>query len=153
MNPDIMSHPIQLQRLGLVMEPVPGNPMEAEGVLNPASARGRDGTPYLFPPLVARVRFNESGDPVGVEWRGWTCRNICRITDYHPGGRRSRHRTFRRSPQRKRHGTRWPARHLLAQEMLRMALKSYIMLTAVSVVPLAVLELIKVLSTMRLASS
>ena len=34
----------QLQRLGLVMEPEPGNPMEAEGVLNPASA-----------------------------WRGWTC--------------------------------------------------------------------------------
>ena len=39
---DIASHPFQLQRLGLVMEPEPGNPMEAEGVLNPASARARD---------------------------------------------------------------------------------------------------------------
>jgi len=33
----------QLQRLGLVMEPDPGNPMEVEGVLNPAAARGPDG--------------------------------------------------------------------------------------------------------------
>ncbi len=39
----------QLQRLGVVMEPEPGNPMEAEGVSNPASARGRDGQFYLFP--------------------------------------------------------------------------------------------------------
>ena len=30
--------PLRLQRLGIVMEPEPGNPMEAEGVLNPASA-------------------------------------------------------------------------------------------------------------------
>jgi len=67
----------QLQRLGLVMEPEPGNPLEAEGVLNPASARGPDGQLYLFPRLVARgnhsrigiarVRFNEAGDPNGVE--------------------------------------------------------------------------------------
>jgi hypothetical protein len=28
--------PFQLQRLGLVMEPEPGNPLEAEGVLNPS---------------------------------------------------------------------------------------------------------------------
>jgi len=33
----------QLQRLGLVMEPEPGNPLEVEGVLNPAAARGPDG--------------------------------------------------------------------------------------------------------------
>ena len=74
------SHPFQLQRLGVVMEPEPGNPMEVEGVLNPASARGRDGQLYLFPRLVARgnysrigiarVRFNEAGDPVGVERLG-----------------------------------------------------------------------------------
>ena len=67
----------QLQRLGLVMEPDPGNPQEAEGVLNPAAIRGRDGQLYLFPRLVApgnysrvgiaRVRFNQAGDPVGVE--------------------------------------------------------------------------------------
>ena len=42
-EPDIASHPLRLQRLGLVMEPETGNPLEAEGVLNPASARGRDG--------------------------------------------------------------------------------------------------------------
>lgn len=61
----------QLQRLGLVMKPEPGNPLEAEGVLNPAAARGPDGQLYLFPRLVARgnylrigiarVRFNEAG--------------------------------------------------------------------------------------------
>jgi hypothetical protein len=44
----------QLQRLGLVMEPEPGNSLEAEGVLNPAAVRGRDGQLYLFPRLVAR---------------------------------------------------------------------------------------------------
>lgn len=62
------------------MEPEPGNPMEVEGVLNPASARGRDGHLYLFPRLVARgnfsrigiarVRFDAAGDPVGVERLG-----------------------------------------------------------------------------------
>ena len=71
---------LQLLRLGVVMEPQPGNLMEAEGVLNPASARGRDGQLYLFPRLVAqgnysrigiaRVLFNEVGDPVGVERLG-----------------------------------------------------------------------------------
>lgn len=70
----------QLQRLGMVMEPEPGNPMEVEGVLNPASARGPDGHLYLFPRLVARgnhsrigiarVRFNGNGDPDGVERLG-----------------------------------------------------------------------------------
>jgi predicted GH43/DUF377 family glycosyl hydrolase len=67
----------KLQRLGMVMEPEPGNPQEIEGVLNPAAARGPDGELYLFPRLVARgnysrigiarVRFNEAGDPAGVE--------------------------------------------------------------------------------------
>jgi predicted GH43/DUF377 family glycosyl hydrolase len=67
----------QMQRLGLVMEPEPGNPQEIEGVLNPAAARGPDGELYLFPRLtarnnysrigIARVRFNEAGDPAGVE--------------------------------------------------------------------------------------
>ena len=73
-------HPLQLQRLGIVMEPEPGNPMEEEGVLNPASARGRDGQLYLFPRLVARgnhsrigiarVRFDGAGNPAGVERLG-----------------------------------------------------------------------------------
>lgn len=67
----------QLKRLGLIMEPEPGNPLEAEGVLNPAAVRGPDGKLYLFPRLVAkgnysrigiaRVHFNAAGDPCGVE--------------------------------------------------------------------------------------
>jgi predicted GH43/DUF377 family glycosyl hydrolase len=70
----------KLQRLGLVMEPEPGNLQEIEGVLNPAAARGPDGQLYLFPRLVARgnysrigiarVRFNEAGNPSGVERLG-----------------------------------------------------------------------------------
>jgi predicted GH43/DUF377 family glycosyl hydrolase len=70
----------QLQRLGTVMEPEPGNPQEVEGVLNPAVVRGPDGELYLYPRLVAkgnysrigiaRVRFDEDGDPAGVERMG-----------------------------------------------------------------------------------
>jgi predicted GH43/DUF377 family glycosyl hydrolase len=70
----------KLQRLGLIMKPEPGNPMEVEGVLNPAAVRGPDGELYLFPRYVAkgnysrigiaRVKFNKSGDPVGVERLG-----------------------------------------------------------------------------------
>jgi beta-1,2-mannobiose phosphorylase / 1,2-beta-oligomannan phosphorylase len=70
----------QLQRLGLMMELEPGNPLDVEGVLNPAAARGPDGKLYLFPRLIARgnysrigiarVRFNEAGDPSGVERLG-----------------------------------------------------------------------------------
>jgi len=70
----------QLRRLGTVMEPEAGNPWEAEGVLNPAAVRGPDGQLYLFPRLVAlgnysrigiaRVLFNEAGDPDGVERLG-----------------------------------------------------------------------------------
>ena len=62
------------------MEPVPGDSMEVEGVLNPAGVRGPDGHFYLFPRLVAkgnysrigiaRVKFNESGNPTEVE-RAW----------------------------------------------------------------------------------
>ena len=54
--------------------------MEVEGVLNPAGVRGPDGQFYLFPRLVAkgnysrigiaRVKFNEAGDPAGVERLG-----------------------------------------------------------------------------------
>lgn len=72
--------PFQLHRLGVVMEPEPGNPMEAAGILNPGSARGPDGQLYLFPRLVApgnysrigiaRVHFDAAGEPVGVERLG-----------------------------------------------------------------------------------
>jgi predicted GH43/DUF377 family glycosyl hydrolase len=70
----------QLQRLRQIMEPQPGNPHEAEGVLNPAAARGPDGCLYLFPRLVARgnysrigiarVMFDHAGDPCDVERLG-----------------------------------------------------------------------------------
>jgi predicted GH43/DUF377 family glycosyl hydrolase len=70
----------KLRRLGMMMEPESGNPQEVEGVLNPAAVRGPDGELYLFPRLVARgnysrigiarVLFNEAGDPVGVERLG-----------------------------------------------------------------------------------
>ena len=70
----------QLRRLGLIMQPEPGNPLEAEGVLNPAAARGPDGHLYLFPRLVgrgnysrigiARVNFDQAGDPCGVDRLG-----------------------------------------------------------------------------------
>jgi beta-1,2-mannobiose phosphorylase / 1,2-beta-oligomannan phosphorylase len=70
----------KLTRLGQLMEPEPGNPHEVEGVLNPAAARGPDGKLYLFPRIVAkgnysrigivRVKFNDAGDPSGVERLG-----------------------------------------------------------------------------------
>ena len=69
-----------LQRIGVVMESEPGNSLEVEGVLNPASARGPDGQLYLFPRLVAkgnysrigmaRVLFDADGEPEGVERLG-----------------------------------------------------------------------------------
>ncbi len=69
-----------IQRLGIIMTPEPGNDLEIEGVLNPAAARGPDGNLYIFPRLVgrgnysrigiAKVVFDDSGDPVGVERMG-----------------------------------------------------------------------------------
>jgi predicted GH43/DUF377 family glycosyl hydrolase len=71
---------LKLKRLGVLMEPEPGNPYEVEGVLNPAAVRGPDGHLYLFPRLVAkgnysrigiaRVNFDDRGDPVSVERLG-----------------------------------------------------------------------------------
>ncbi|TWU30497.1 Beta-1,4-mannooligosaccharide phosphorylase [Bythopirellula polymerisocia] len=70
----------QLKRLDLLMELEPDNPYEVGGVLNPAAARGPDGELYLFPRLVgknnfsrigiARVQFNDVGDPCGIERLG-----------------------------------------------------------------------------------
>jgi predicted GH43/DUF377 family glycosyl hydrolase len=68
-----------LERLGIVMEPDPGDPREAWGVLNPAAARGLDSELYLFPRLVAEGNYSrigrarvlfEGGAPVGVERLG-----------------------------------------------------------------------------------
>src|ERR1700694_3061353 len=62
------------------MEPLPDDAREVEGVLNPASALGHEGELYLFPRMVAkgnysrigraRVRFDKSGKPIGVERLG-----------------------------------------------------------------------------------
>ncbi len=72
--------PFKLERMGVVMQPLAGEPNEVEGVLNPAAIRGRDGQLYLFPRMVgrgnysrigiARVLFDKSGDPTGVERMG-----------------------------------------------------------------------------------
>lgn len=73
-------NPIKLKRMGVIMSPQAGNELEVEGVLNPAAVRGPDGALYLFPRLVgknnysrigvARVIFNNAGDPVDVERLG-----------------------------------------------------------------------------------
>ncbi|MDR3688087.1 MAG: hypothetical protein P4L46_01820 [Fimbriimonas sp.] len=69
-----------MKRLGELMKPEEGNPHEVEGVLNPAAVRGPDGHLYLFPRIVshgnysrigiARVRFDEAGNPSRVERLG-----------------------------------------------------------------------------------
>jgi predicted GH43/DUF377 family glycosyl hydrolase len=71
---------LRLMRLGQIMEPTPGDPLEVEGVLNPAAVRGPDGELYLFPRLVAtnnysrigvaRVVFDAKGNPMRVERLG-----------------------------------------------------------------------------------
>lgn len=71
--------PYALTRVGIVMSPEPGNELEAEGVLNPASGRGPDGELYLLPRLVATGNVSrvglarvvvDDGVPVGVEREG-----------------------------------------------------------------------------------
>ncbi|MCO8277776.1 hypothetical protein M1L60_45115 [Actinoplanes sp. TRM 88003] len=71
--------PYTLTRMGVVMAPETGDPLEAEGVLNPASGRTPDGRLFLLPRLVATGNVSrvglaevklEGGVPVGVERRG-----------------------------------------------------------------------------------
>jgi predicted GH43/DUF377 family glycosyl hydrolase len=71
--------PYTLTRVGVVMSPAPGDPLEAEGVLNPGSGRTPDGRLHLLPRLVAagnvsRIGLAEvvvrDGVPVGVERHG-----------------------------------------------------------------------------------
>jgi predicted GH43/DUF377 family glycosyl hydrolase len=72
--------PYAMERIGVLMAADPADPLEAGGVLNPASAHGRDGVLYLFPRLVAdgnvsrvgraRVLFDAEGIPCGVERLG-----------------------------------------------------------------------------------
>jgi predicted GH43/DUF377 family glycosyl hydrolase len=74
-----LTPPYTLTRVGVLMTPEPGNELEAEGVLNPASGFGPDGRLYLLPRLVAagnisRVGLAEvslvDGVPTGVSRRG-----------------------------------------------------------------------------------
>jgi len=71
--------PYALTRVGTVMTPEPGNPLESDGVLNPATVRGPDGELQLLPRLVAAGNISrvgrarvvvEDGVPVGVERLG-----------------------------------------------------------------------------------
>jgi len=50
----------QLRRLGIVMEPEPGNAQEVEGVLNPAAVRGPMESSTSFPRLVAKGNYRAS---------------------------------------------------------------------------------------------
>jgi predicted GH43/DUF377 family glycosyl hydrolase len=68
--------PYTLTRAGVIMTPEPGNELEAEGVLNPATGHSADGTLYLLPRLVATGNVSrvglarvviENGVPTGVE--------------------------------------------------------------------------------------
>lgn len=70
---------VGIERLGVLMELDPDVVEEEEGVLNPGSARTRDGTVMLFPRLVARGNFSrigraevilDDGVPVGVSRQG-----------------------------------------------------------------------------------
>ncbi|GII75839.1 glycosidase [Sphaerisporangium rufum] len=74
-----MTIPYTLTRVGVVMTPLPDDPLEAEGVLNPASGRTPDGTLHLLPRLVAAGNVSrvglaevilENGVPTGVRRRG-----------------------------------------------------------------------------------
>jgi beta-1,2-mannobiose phosphorylase / 1,2-beta-oligomannan phosphorylase len=79
-NPLVTStFPYRLVREGVVMAPLDGDPLEAEGVLNPASGRGPNGELYLLPRLVAEGNVSrvglarvvvEDGVPRSVERQG-----------------------------------------------------------------------------------
>ncbi len=71
--------PYALTRQGVVMTPLPGDPHEAEGVLNPASGRAPDGRLCLLPRLVSAGNVSrvglaaltyDDGVPTGVLRRG-----------------------------------------------------------------------------------
>lgn len=67
----LAAEPIQVeyQRLGVVLEPN-GSDLEAEGVLNPAVARDRDGTLLMYPRMVAAGNVSRIGLCRGRESQG-----------------------------------------------------------------------------------
>lgn len=75
-DPQHEAVPYRLERIGILMTPEPGNPLESEGVLNPATSHGADGQLYLLPRLVSGGNVSRvgrarllcaDGVPVGVE--------------------------------------------------------------------------------------
>ncbi len=71
--------PFSLTRAGVIMSPLPGEELEAEGVLNPATGHSADGNLYLLPRMVASGNVSrvglarvviEDGVPIGVEREG-----------------------------------------------------------------------------------
>ncbi|WP_342001514.1 glycosidase [Microbacterium sp. LWH7-1.2] len=71
--------PYALRRVGTLMTANVSDPLELEGVLNPATAWGSDGELYLYPRIVALANVSrigrarvviEDGVPVGVERLG-----------------------------------------------------------------------------------
>ena len=71
--------PYRLSRVGVLMSPDAGEPLEVEGVLNPATAWSTDGDLLLYPRLVAAGNVSrigrarvilDDGVPTGVERQG-----------------------------------------------------------------------------------
>ncbi|MDJ0333883.1 glycosidase [Salinibacterium sp. G-O1] len=67
---DRLSDWIEVERLGAVMTPDPDDPREAEGVLNPASARDAEGTTWLFPRVVGGGNYSRIGRARLIETDG-----------------------------------------------------------------------------------
>jgi predicted GH43/DUF377 family glycosyl hydrolase len=74
-----MAFPYTLTRVGVLMTPEPGNELEAEGVLNPATGHTPDRKVHLLPRLVAAGNVSrvglasislDDGVPVGVQREG-----------------------------------------------------------------------------------
>jgi beta-1,2-mannobiose phosphorylase / 1,2-beta-oligomannan phosphorylase len=74
-----MTFPYTLTRVGVLMTPDPAEPLEEEGVLNPATGRTPDGRLHLLPRLVAAGNVSRvglasidlvDGVPVSVQRRG-----------------------------------------------------------------------------------
>lgn len=53
--------PYRLSGAGVIMEPEPGRALVAEGVLNPGSRRGADGTVYLLTRRAAASNLSRVG--------------------------------------------------------------------------------------------
>lgn len=62
--PENLNDRIGIARGHVLVSPSPGDPAEAWGVLNPASARAADGTLHLFPRIVAEGNLSRVGHGV-----------------------------------------------------------------------------------------